>query len=102
MLNILSYLDEASLETASLVCKRWNYLVNTTELWLFKCRNLGQRENLGNIEAFLVEEMQNNEDIDWKLAYNQLKEFANEIKQKYLQKYQQYLACNINSRFHCI
>jgi hypothetical protein len=77
--------------------------VNTTELWLFKCRNLGERENLGNIEAFLVEEMQNNEDIDWKLAYIQLNEFAQELKEKYLERYKKYLACELSpiSVFFC-
>ena len=92
ILNILSFLDEITLDKASFVCKRWYYLVNTTELWLFKCKKLAQRENLGNIESLLIDEMKKNEDIDWRLAYIELNELIKNLKERYLAKYKQFYA----------
>jgi hypothetical protein len=93
LIKILSFLDEKSLDSASFVCKRWNYMINTTELWLYKCKYLGKKENLGNIELILVEEMLKGEDIDWKHAYFELEKFVNELKINYLNKLKQYYAC---------
>lgn len=86
MLNIFSRLDDQSLEVIPRVCKRWYYLANTIELWLFKCKKLGEDENLGNIEACLAEELAKDEDIDWRLAYYELKDFVIEIKLNYIEK----------------
>lgn len=86
LLNIFTFLDEETLETASLVCRRWFFLANTVELWIFKCKTLGEKENLLEIESILLSELSNDEDIDWKLAYTELKEFVNELKRKYKDK----------------
>lgn len=86
LLNIFSRLDDQSLEVIPRVCKRWYYLANTIELWLYKCKKLGEDEDLGNIEACLAEELAKDEDIDWKLAYSELKDFVVEIKLNYMEK----------------
>ena len=86
LLNIFSQLDDQTIQIIPLVCKRWYYLSNTVELWLFKCKQLGKSENLGKIEAILIDELMKDEDIDWKLAYFELKEFVEEIKRTFLDK----------------
>ena len=86
LLNIFSQLDDQTVQIIPLVCKRWYYLSNTVELWLFKCKQLGKNENLGKIEAILIDELLRDEDIDWKLAYFELKEFVEEIKKNYMGK----------------
>lgn len=92
LLRIFSHMDDKSLEVAGDVCKRWNFLAKTTELWLFKCLKLGTDENLGQIESILIEEKFENEDIDWKLAYYELKEFINQLKLRFLQNMNQHFA----------
>jgi hypothetical protein len=86
LLKIFSFLDDGSLTQAGLVCKRWNYLTKTTELWLFKCLRLGIEENLGRVESILVDEMLVDEDIDWKMAYVELKVFVKQLKLNYIPK----------------
>ena len=86
LLNIFSQLDDQTVQIIPLVCKRWYYLSNTVELWLFKCKQLGKNENLGKIEAILIDELLRDEDIDWKLAYFELKEFVEEIRKNYMGK----------------
>ena len=83
LLNIFSQLDDYTVQVVPLVCKRWYYLANTIELWLFKCKRLGKSEDLGKIDAILIDELLKDEDIDWKLAYFELKEFVQEIKRNY-------------------
>ena len=85
LLNIFSQLDDYTVQVVPLVCKRWYYLSNTIELWLFKCKKLGKNENLGKIDAILIDELLKDEDIDWKLAYFELKEFVQEIKINYME-----------------
>ncbi len=86
LLNIFSQLDDQTVLIVPLVCKRWYYLSNTVELWLFKCKQLGKSEHLGKIEGILLDELMKDEDIDWKLAYFELKEFVQEIKTNYMGK----------------
>ncbi len=86
---IFSLLDVETLEKVELVCNRWNYLANTPELWVYKCKTLGENENLAQIEAFLVNELSNDEDIDWKSCFIELKEFVKRLKQNYLDKFTQ-------------
>ena len=76
-----------TLENVQQVCNRWNFLANTPELWIFKCKKLGENENLGQIEAFLINELTNDEDIDWKLAYMELLEFIDLLKKNYFDKF---------------
>jgi hypothetical protein len=83
LLRIFSHLDDKDLESASTVSKRWYFLSNTTELWMFKCHILGRQENLGDVDRVLLEELLSDEDIDWKLAYIELKKFINELKTSY-------------------
>ena len=87
LLNIFSQLDDHTVQSVvPSVCKRWYYLSNTVELWLFKCKQLGKNENLGKIESVLIDELLRDEDIDWKLAYFELKDFVKEIKNTYMTK----------------
>lgn len=78
-------MDEITLKNVSMVCSRWNYLTKTNELWLYKCFKLGIDENLGRLENYLLEEMLNNEEVDWKQAYIELKMFINELKSNYIE-----------------
>jgi len=87
LLQIFSLLDVKTLENVQQVCDRWNFLANTPELWIFKCKKLGENENLGQIEAFLINELTNDEDIDWKLAYMELLEFIDLLKKNYFDKF---------------
>ncbi|CAF0888646.1 unnamed protein product [Brachionus calyciflorus] len=84
LLKIFSNLDDESLSKTCLVCKRWYYLTNTQELWFFKCKTLGKTEHLDQIEFELINELYVDEDIDWKMAYYEIKSFINELKVKYL------------------
>lgn len=94
LLKIFSELDENTLEVAGQVCNRWHYLSNTTELWLFKCIILGIREGLGRIEKILKEEQLSDEDIDWRLAYLELKQFITKLKEEYFEKIDKYYIGN--------
>lgn len=87
LLNIFSLLDIETLDIVEQVCNRWNYLANTPELWVFKCKRLGQIENLDQIEAFLANELTNDEEIDWKLAFIELTEFVKRLKLDYYEKF---------------
>lgn len=80
LLKIFSKLDDKSLTTCSLVCKRWYYLTNTQELWFYKCKILGKLHGIYRIENEIIRELFTDEDIDWKLAYQELKQFILQIK----------------------
>ena len=78
-----------TLEKVESVCQRWCYLANVPELWVYKCKILGEQENLGQIEAFLVNELSNDEDIDWKTCFVELKEFIKRLKLNYMERFSQ-------------
>ena len=88
-----------TLEKVELVCNRWNYLANTPELWIYKCKKLGEKENLGQIESLIANELSNDEDIDWKLAYTELTEFVKRLKQNYLDKFSEINSRQTNGKF---
>jgi hypothetical protein len=85
LILIFSKLDLNSLENVASVCQRWNYLANTSELWIYKCRLMGQKERLFEIDNIIFRDLREDEDIDWKLAYFELEEFARRIKSDYAQ-----------------
>ena len=87
MLVIFSQLDTESLRSVESVCNRWNYLANTPELWMYKCRVLGRTENLGEIENLLINELQKDEEIDWRLAFLELEAFVQQLKLNYIPKF---------------
>jgi hypothetical protein len=89
LIHIFKSLDIDSLNESSKVCQRWNYLCNTDELWIFKCRQIGREENLNEIERIIFDEQRQNEDIDWKSAYIELKSFINKLKLDLLQTVRQ-------------
>lgn len=80
LLKIFSKLDDKSLRICSLVCKRWYYLTNTQELWFYKCKILGNFHGIRRIENEIIKELFTDEDIDWKLAYHELKQYISHIK----------------------
>ena len=80
MLQIFKHLDVESLETSMNVCQRWNYLINTNELWIYKCKTLGKSERLYEVEKVIYDDLEEDEDIDWRQAYCELVEFVNRIK----------------------
>lgn len=86
LLRIFQLLDTNSLENAAQVCQRWNYLANIDELWIYKCKRIGQREKLYQVETVIHDELQDDEDIDWKMAYYELEEFVNKLKTDYYKK----------------
>ena len=59
LLNIFSLLDIETLDIVEQVCNRWNYLANTPELWVFKCKRLGQIENLDHFFAHQTIDFEN-------------------------------------------
>lgn len=69
-----------SLDIAANVCQRWNYLINTNELWIYKCQTLGKFEKLLEVERVIYGDLEEDEDIDWKQAYNELVEFVDKLK----------------------
>jgi len=86
LLNIFSYLETDCLQNVAHVCSRWNYLASTPELWLFKCKKLGNRENIHQIEA-IITDLSNNKEIDWRHAYVELQEFVNSEAVRNLRTY---------------
>ena len=88
LLIIFSYLDVDSIESVELVSKRWSYLSKMPELWIYKVRRLALKEDLKNIDSILLEELNCDEDIDWKLAFVTLEEFVSELRKKYMNELQ--------------
>ncbi|RNA31122.1 mitochondrial division 1-like [Brachionus plicatilis] len=95
LMKIFSKLDDKSLSVCSLICKRWYYLTNTQELWFYKCKILGKSHGIYRIENEIIKELYNDEDIDWKLAYHELKQFIFQIRQRFLNKEKQ----NLDNQF---
>ncbi len=83
LLQIFKRLDTQSLENSANVCQRWNYLANTNELWIYKCKLLGNSEKLFQIEKVIYDELQEDEDIDWKQAFSELVQFVLKLKTEY-------------------
>lgn len=86
LLNVFSHLEPECLDNVAHVCNRWNYLASTPELWLFKCKKLGTRENIHQIEA-TINDLSNNKEIDWRQAFIELQEFVNSEAVKHLRIY---------------
>ena len=53
---------------------------------MYKCRILGQKENLGQIDEVLLSELNRDEDIDWKLAFVELENFVEKLKLNYFKE----------------
>lgn len=98
LMRIFSKLDDESLKTCSLVCKRWYYLINTQELWFYKCKILGKLHGVNRIENEIIKELFIDEDIDWKLAYQELKHFISKIKYHFSKRQEENFDNKINEK----
>ena len=97
LLKIFSHLDVETLENVSNVCPRWYFLAKTPELWLFKCKKIGEIENINQIVS-LINDLSKNNEIDWRQAFIQIQEFVNSESVKTLKvKYFQNLKINSKS-----
>ncbi|KAL4238509.1 hypothetical protein ACF0H5_003217 [Mactra antiquata] len=85
LLYIFSFVPADEIRRVKRVCRRWRYLCATDDLWMVKCHELGVQEGIKNLEKMIVKAKGYRMVIDWKLAYDELKKIAYNMKVK-LQK----------------
>ncbi|XP_059140672.1 uncharacterized protein LOC131928617 isoform X2 [Physella acuta] len=83
LLYVLSFLGPADLLQVSRVCRRWRYLCAMDDLWTLKCLELGEREGVANIPNLVLSARRGAVDIDWMLAYSELKKLIRDLKETF-------------------
>ncbi|XP_033124950.1 uncharacterized protein LOC117123204, partial [Anneissia japonica] len=82
LLYIFSFLPASAINVAGRVCRRWHFIAAQDVLWIIKCKEIGQKKAIPDLDR-LVEESMDSFGIDWREAYCELKTIVGNLKMTY-------------------
>ena len=80
LVKIFILLSTQDILACSEVCRRWYYVAATEELWMQKCRELGEANGIPHTISLILEMNKDKDDLDWRTAYSELETNAEERK----------------------